>query len=91
MISGPTFTQRDGQKRQTRRRILDAALSLIDEVGEEQVTMGAVAARAGVRERTIYRYFETRDQLLQAAWRRIWFSTHRRRTHRKSPAPVRPL
>jgi len=38
------------------------------DAGEEVVTMAAVAARAGVTERTVYRHFESRDALLKIVW-----------------------
>ena len=62
---------RDNYKQQTRKRILDAALDIMREAGEDAVTMSRVAVRAGVTDRTVYRHFETRDILLQAAWERV--------------------
>lgn len=46
---------------QTRADLLDAALELLIEGSSP--TMRSVAARAGVGERTIYRYFENREVL----------------------------
>jgi AcrR family transcriptional regulator len=48
----------------TRAALLDAALELLIEGSSP--TMRSVAARAGVGERTIYRYFENREVLGQA-------------------------
>lgn len=42
-----------------RERLLQAAVALIE--GGVEPTMRAIAAEAGVAERTIYRYFESRD------------------------------
>src|SRR5262245_6990337 len=53
----------------TRRRILDALADLI-EVGEDP-TFGAVAAHAGVQERTVYRHFGTKDDLYRAFWEHV--------------------
>ena len=50
-------------------RIVDSAIALIREEGEDPLTMAAVAARAGTTERTVYRHFETRDALIRAVWR----------------------
>ncbi len=62
---------RDLYKEQTRARILDAAVALIEEAGESPLTILAVAERAGVTDRTVYRHFETRDALLRATWSRM--------------------
>lgn len=62
---------RDEYKEQTRTRILDAAVALIEEAGGSPLTMSAVAERAGVTDRTVYRHFETRDALVRATWSRM--------------------
>ena len=48
-------------------RILDAALDLLAERGYGGATVGAVAARAGVGVKTIYRRFANRDEMLLAS------------------------
>lgn len=50
-----------------RRRVVAAAVDLATEGGYELVQMRDVAARANVALGTIYRYFESKDQLLGAA------------------------
>ncbi|MBL8549636.1 MAG: TetR/AcrR family transcriptional regulator [Hyphomonadaceae bacterium] len=60
---------RDAHKDLTRGRILDAALALIGEGVE--ITIAAVAARAGMTDRTIYRHFSTRDDLMTAVWEKV--------------------
>lgn len=62
---------REEYKEQTRARILDAAVALIEEAGESPLTMLAVAERAGVTDRTVYRHFETREALVRATWSRM--------------------
>jgi AcrR family transcriptional regulator len=64
-------SQRVLQKEYTRRRILDMAVALMRNCGEEAVTIRAVAFEADVTERTVYRHFKSRDALLQAVWRRL--------------------
>ena len=54
-----------------RSRILVAYLELLDAESVSGVSMPAVADRAGVSVRTLYRYFTTKDQLQQAA--ASWF------------------
>lgn len=50
----------------TRGRILDACAALVTTGAD--LTYEAVAAGAGVRERTVYRYFPTKDDLERALW-----------------------
>jgi AcrR family transcriptional regulator len=47
--------------------ILDAALSLLTEVGYEQLSMEAVAAHSGVAKTTIYRRYRDKAALVAAA------------------------
>jgi AcrR family transcriptional regulator len=71
-MSSPVLTSlREEYKEQTRVRIVESAIDLVGESGEEPLTIAAVAARAGVTERTVYRHFETRDALIRAVWRRM--------------------
>jgi AcrR family transcriptional regulator len=58
-----------GEKRQvTEDRIVRAAMTAMAE-GGFSVSVDEIAAVAGVSSRTIYRYFETRDQLIAAGMR----------------------
>ena len=49
---------------QTRQWILIAATDLLELQGLAQLSNAAVAERAGISERTVYRHFSTRDALL---------------------------
>jgi AcrR family transcriptional regulator len=51
---------------ETRRRITDAAIALHGTVGPSRTTMSAVAERAGVERRTLYRHFPTEAHLFAA-------------------------
>lgn len=58
---------RDRQKADTRERILDAVRQTIATTGAlERVSMAAVAREAGVKERTVYRHFGTREGMIDA-------------------------
>jgi AcrR family transcriptional regulator len=50
----------------TRRLILDAAVDLLESDGVGEITMRAVARRANISQRTVFRYFATRDLFLDA-------------------------
>ncbi|WP_323792697.1 TetR/AcrR family transcriptional regulator [Nocardioides sp.] len=55
---------REQHKRTTRRALEDAALRLFARDGYESTSAGAIAAEAGVTERTFFRYFATKDGVL---------------------------
>ncbi|MEO0680606.1 MAG: TetR family transcriptional regulator [Pseudomonadota bacterium] len=51
-------------KAERRRALLSAAGALLDEGGHEAVTLAAIAERAGVVKSGVYRYFESREEIL---------------------------
>lgn len=51
----------------TRRAILDSFLTMLGEENPSTISMPAVAKRAGVSVRTLYRYFNDKDALMAAA------------------------
>jgi AcrR family transcriptional regulator len=55
----------------TRERIVSAVADLLEAGAEGELTVPDVAAASGVSLRTIYRYYPTRDDLLEAAGRWI--------------------
>jgi AcrR family transcriptional regulator len=55
----------------TRERILSAVADLIEQGGVDDLTMPDVAEASGASLRTIYRYYPTREQLLEAVGRWI--------------------
>ncbi|HKS64911.1 MAG TPA: TetR/AcrR family transcriptional regulator [Xanthobacteraceae bacterium] len=61
---------RSRQKEQTRDLILDAVDAILRRAPLSEVTIAAVAREADVTERTIYRHFASREDLLEALWRR---------------------
>ena len=49
-----------------RRRLIEATVEVLGEVGADRLTMDMVAQRADAATRTIYNYFPTRQDLLSA-------------------------
>jgi AcrR family transcriptional regulator len=49
-----------------RRRLIDATVEVLGEVGADRLTMEMVAVRADAATRTVYNYFPTRQDLLSA-------------------------
>jgi AcrR family transcriptional regulator len=49
-----------------RRRLIDATVEVLGEVGADRLTMDMVAERADAATRTVYNYFPTRQDLLSA-------------------------
>jgi AcrR family transcriptional regulator len=62
---------RDEQAAAARARILSAVAELIERGEPEELTMPDVAAASGISLRTIYRYYPTREELIEAAGRWI--------------------
>jgi AcrR family transcriptional regulator len=58
---------RDEYAAQTRRRIVAAFVESLQDEAADDVSMAAIAKRANVAERTIYRHFKTRSELLSEA------------------------
>lgn len=59
---------RERQKADTRDLILQAVKRLLRDRGLADLSLASVAAEAGITERTVYRHFATREQLLEATW-----------------------
>jgi len=60
----PTASLRDRQADLTRHAILEAVAQEIGDAGLDELSFRRVAERAGVSERTVYRHFPTREELL---------------------------
>jgi AcrR family transcriptional regulator len=59
-------TIRSRHSEQTRHAILDGLAEQLSQEGARELSIPKVAARAGVSVRTVYRYFPTREALLDA-------------------------
>ena len=66
-----TPTLREQHATVTRQRILAAVAELLERGGPDELTVPDVAEASGVSLRTVYRYYPTRDELLEAAGRWI--------------------
>ena len=66
-----TRTLREQNAEATRTRILTAVADLIERGNVQDITVPDVAKASGISLRTVYRYYPTRDELLEAAGRWI--------------------
>jgi AcrR family transcriptional regulator len=57
---------RERKKEQTRRALVDAAISLFGTKGYEETTIAELAAAANVSPRTFFSYFESKEEILFA-------------------------
>ena len=61
-----TISLKDRQTDATQKLIISKAVDLLESEGVNATTARAVARRAGISERTIFRYYASRDELLDA-------------------------
>src|SRR5919201_541861 len=71
MSAVATSSLREQHALATRERILSAVAELIERDHPDELTMPGVADASGVSLRTVYRYYPTREQLLESAGRWI--------------------
>ena len=62
---------RQARARETVRHVLDTAAGLLDEVGVDGFNTNLLAERAGVRVRTVYRYFPNKTAVIVALGERM--------------------
>ena len=65
-MSSTNFTLKERQTDATHKLILTTAVELLETDGVTATTARAVAKRAGISERTVFRYYGSRDELLDA-------------------------
>jgi len=80
-------TLRDRQRAETREQIMRAVGRQMERGGLEDVSFAEVAKDAGLGERTVYRYFPTKEALLGAFW--AWMQSEA--TAPEKPKPGRAL
>ncbi len=61
---------RDRRRRQTREEILDAALAVVTEQGAAALNLSEVARRVGLRQPSLYQYFDSRIAVYDALFER---------------------
>lgn len=70
-----TLKRRAQRQEATRRRIVEAAVSLHEELGPLATTISAIAERAGVQRLTVYRHFPDEAQIFRACTSH-WFANN---------------
>ena len=71
MSSPRAANLRDRQAAATREQILDVAFEMLTRHPNDPFSHEAVAEKAGMGARTVYRHFPSRAELLQALWERL--------------------
>lgn len=64
--------EREIQKKNKERLMIEAAISCFCEKGIEQVTMNEIAAKSNIGVATVYRYFETKESLAMRCAMSLW-------------------
>jgi len=84
---------RERKKQQTREEIASAAMKLFSERGFDAVTVAEVAEAAGVSEKTVFNYFQAKEDLVfpegEARWEALLESIRRRPAGASVVAPFR--
>jgi AcrR family transcriptional regulator len=62
---------RERQKRATEESILDAVERCLSRTTVDDLTYLQISLEAGIADRTVYRYFPTKEELLAAFWWRV--------------------
>jgi DNA-binding transcriptional regulator YbjK len=77
--------QRAQAREQTRQRLLEAALAILESAGEAALTTTAITRRAGISQSGFYNYFADMEDML---W--TWSGSAGRRPPRRGgrPAPA---
>jgi AcrR family transcriptional regulator len=70
-----TLRKRAEKQEETRERIVDAAVTLHEELGPKFTTISAIAERAGVERLTVYRHFPTEESIFGACSAK-WNASH---------------
>ena len=65
-MSSTNFTLKERQNDATQKLIVSTAVELLETDGVTATTARAVAKKAGISERTIFRYYGSRDEFLDA-------------------------
>ena len=71
MVEKPPLSRRKLQARETRKRILESALSLFREKGFDQVSIDEITSAAGVSKGSFYTYFQTKSDIIIEEFRLI--------------------
>jgi AcrR family transcriptional regulator len=71
MEKTPPLSKRKLQARETRKRILESALSLFREKGFDQVSIDEITSAAGVSKGSFYTYFQTKSDIIIEEFRLI--------------------
>jgi AcrR family transcriptional regulator len=71
MSSPQPANLRDRQTAATREQILDVAFEMLTRHPNDPFSHEAIARKAGMGARTVYRHFPSRAELLQALWERL--------------------
>jgi AcrR family transcriptional regulator len=84
---------RERKKQQTREEIASAAMKLFSERGFDAVTVAEVAEAAGVSEKTVFNYFQAKEDLVfpegEARWEALLESIRTRPAGASVVAPFR--
>ena len=87
----PSSDRPDRRVTDTRQRLIDTTLELIDAHGRQEVTLTGVARACGVTTPACYKHFPSKTSLFNAALRQLSATLGERAEHRLQDDPIESL
>tara|TARA_B100001113_G_C20976630_1_gene564200 strand:- start:265 stop:849 length:585 start_codon:yes stop_codon:yes gene_type:complete len=69
-------SRKEEERNLRKKRIIDGALKVFNDVGIEKTTMDEIAAESGFGKATLYYYFSSKDEvfveIMEYGWEKLW-------------------
>ena len=69
-------TRKEEERNLRKKRIIDGALKVFNDVGIEKTTMDEIASESGFGKATLYYYFSSKDEvfveIMEYGWEKLW-------------------
>ena len=84
------LSNRKKEERSTRKKnIINGALKVFNQVGNEKTTMDEIATESGFGKATLYYYFHSKDEvfiaIMEEGWKKLWEGIESKIVEDKSP------
>ena len=83
----PDLSRMERKKEQTRKKIVEAAMSLFEELGYDATSMEQIAEEADIAKGTLYNYFPVKEAIVNEFMKRSFEGRHDERIARLQQLP----